>query len=219
MAFRRAGLAVIQTVIQVSSRPHSSSCRSSELSNRTAPTSSRASVLAACVALVMAEELIRQGEEVRLLLLCDTYRPTFLRSLGLDLYRLWRRAKHRIGVIAEIIGASNRVRRELVRDIARRKLGGVQSKSSSQLALDFSTDFVRTIYRHRLKRYLGRITLIVSEKQYNSHRSMGWNGVATGGLEVHSTPGDHATRFGLHAEAFAKQVAECLNRGSQGTTH
>ncbi len=75
---------------------------------------------------------------------------------------------------------------------------------------------MRTMYRHTLKKYAGRITLIVNEKQYKFDKKHGLErALPTGGLEVHSTPGDHWTRFGLHGEEFAKQVAECLNEAAK----
>ncbi len=71
----------------------------------------------------MAQELLRQGEEVRLLVMFDTYRPTFLRSLGLDLYYGYG-AERSISSMssAEIIRASRRLKLQLIRDLGRRKL-------------------------------------------------------------------------------------------------
>ena len=167
------------------------------------------------VAIVMAQELLRQGEEVRLLVMFDTHRPTALRSLALDLYNGWRRAKHIGNILGQIIASSHRSRVQLMRDLGRRKLGTVQPKSADELTFQrvyrLRKDYTRTMYRHRLKKYPGQITLIVNEKQYKFDKSMGWNGVASGGLEIHSTPGDHWTRY-LHGEELAKRLLGCLER-------
>ena len=40
---------------------------------------------------------------------------------------------------------------------------------------------------------------------------MGWKSVALGGLEVHSTPGDHWTRY-LQGEELAKRLLGCIER-------
>jgi hypothetical protein len=55
------------------------------------------------------------------------------------------------------------------------------------------------------------MTLIVNESQYRFDKSLGWKGVALGGLETHSTPGDHRTRY-LYGEELAKRIIECLAR-------
>ena len=61
------------------------------------------------VAFAMAQELLRQGEEVRLLVMFDTHRPTALSALGLRLYHAWRRGQHILNVIGQIIRASGRL--------------------------------------------------------------------------------------------------------------
>jgi hypothetical protein len=72
-------------------------------------------------------------------------------------------------------------------------------------------DYTRTMYRHRLKKYPGDITLIVNEQQYKFDKNMGWKGATSGGLEVLSTPGDHWTRY-LHGKELAKRLLGCLER-------
>ena len=145
----------------------------------------------------------------------DTHRPTALRALGLDLYNGSRRGTHILNVIGQIIRASSRLKLQLIRDLGRRKLKTVQATTEDESAFDrvyrMRMDYMRTMYRHRLKKYPGRITLIVNEKQYRFDKSLGWKGVAAGGLEVHSTPGDHWTRY-LHGEELAKRLLGCLER-------
>ena len=59
------------------------------------------------VAIVMAQELLRQGEEVRLLVLFDTLSTaSVLSSLALSLYNGWPEVKHILNVIGQIIRAS-----------------------------------------------------------------------------------------------------------------
>jgi hypothetical protein len=76
-------------------------------------------------------------------------------------------------------------------------------------------DYMQTMYRYRLKKYQGRIALIVNELQYKLNKNMGWKGVASGGLQIHSTPGDHWTRY-LHGEEMAKRLLGCLERAQAG---
>ena len=70
----------------------------------------------------------------------------------------------------------------------------------------------RMIYRHRVKPYPGRITLMVNERQPKFDKTLGWDSLASGGLEVHSTRGDHWSRYTVHSKEFAKQLQECIER-------
>ncbi len=165
------------------------------------------------VALVMAEKLMQQGEEVRLLVLFDTHRPTVLRSLGLDLYNAWNRAKHIIHVLAQIIRSTGSSRSAILEDLRRRKLGAEETKteevSATRRLYKLRMDYMRTMYRNRVKTYPGSIALIINEKQHSFDKNMGWRGVPKGGLEVHVTRGDHWTRY-LHGEEIAKRLLKCL---------
>jgi thioesterase domain-containing protein len=170
------------------------------------------------VAMVMAEELLRRGEEVRLLVLFDTHRPSFLRSLGLDLYYGWKRVQHIADVLRQIVQKSRRARAELISDLGRRKFGGDQNKSEEELAASrnykLRMDYMRTMYSHKLKRYPGKLTLIISEQQQRLDKTKGWRQCdAQGGLEIHITPGDHWTRY-LHGRELAERLAESIQRCS-----
>jgi amino acid adenylation domain-containing protein len=166
------------------------------------------------IAAVLAQELLRQGEQVELIMF-DTHRPTAFRGLALDIYNGLRRAKNILNTIGKIIEASHSVKWQLIRDLGRRKLKTIQAMSGEELAMHrgdrLRVDYVRTMYRHRLKKYPGHITLIVNESQYRFDKSLGWKGVPSGGLEIHSTPGDHRTRY-LYGAELAKRIIECLAR-------
>ncbi len=168
---------------------------------------------AGIVAIAMAQELLRQGEEVRLLVLFDIHRPTPFRAFALDLVNAWRRGKYMLGVISQLIRADRNSKLQLIREVVRRKLHPVQAmkESTSHRVHRLAIDYWRTVYRHRVKKYPGRITLIVNEKEYQDDKSMGWNGVAAGGLEIHSTPGDHLTRH-LYDGELPKRLLGCLER-------
>ena len=118
-----------------------------------------------------------------------------------------------LGVISQLIRADRSSKLQLIRDVVHRKLHPVQAmkESTSHRVHRLALDYWRTVYRHRVKKYPGRITLIVNEKEYQSDKSMGWNGVASGGLEIHSTPGDHLTRH-LYDGELPKRLLGCLER-------
>ena len=167
------------------------------------------------VAFAMAEELLRLGEEVRLLVMFDTYRPSFFSATGLRLYHAWTRGKHILNVIGQFIRANGRQKLQLFRELGRWKLRPVESPTGEESAFHriyrLRMDYMRTMYQHRLKHYPGQITLIVNEIQYKLDKEMGWKGVARDGLQIHCTPGDHWTRY-LHGDELAKRLLGCLER-------
>jgi amino acid adenylation domain-containing protein len=167
------------------------------------------------VATFMAQELLRQGEEVRLLVVLDTHRPAPLRAFALDLYNGWRRASHMLDIIGQFLRSNTRLKLQLIRDLTTRKLKTIQAETGAEAPSDriyrLRMDYMRTMYQHRLEKYPGQITLIVNEKQYNIDKTMGWRGASSGGLEILSTPGDHWSRY-LHGDELAKRLLKCLER-------
>jgi amino acid adenylation domain-containing protein len=170
------------------------------------------------IAMAMAVELMRRGEKVQLLVLLDTHKPSWIRSLVMELSASWRhnvrpRTKHIMEVFGQIMTARHHVRTQLVRDLARRKIEGDKGKNKVELGRErlhrLRLDYIRTMYRHRPKNYSGKVTLIVNEKQYKFDKFMGWGGSALGGIEIHPTPGDHFTRFNYRKE-LAERLANCL---------
>ena len=105
---------------------------------------------------------------------------------------------------------------EIIRDLIRRKVTPDQPKTKDEAELDsvfrLRMDYRRLIYRHKVNKYSGRITLIVNEAQYKFDKHMGWKGVAAGGLEIISTPGDHWTRYTHHGKEFAERLLTLLER-------
>jgi amino acid adenylation domain-containing protein len=168
------------------------------------------------VALEIARELLRQGEEVRLLVMFDTLRPTTLRTFLVNLVSTWDRIKHIGDVIGQVIKGKNGSRKQLIKDLVRRKFASAQTKTSAESASDRAyrsrIDYRRMIHRHRVKEYAGRITLIVNEKQYRIDKNLGWKGIALGGLEIFSTPGDHMSRYNVDHKEFAERLRGCLER-------
>jgi thioesterase domain-containing protein/acyl carrier protein len=169
------------------------------------------------IAFAMAQELIRQGEEVRLLALFDTGRPTAFSSLNLNFHLAMRGAEQIGDILGQIFRGTLLSNIRLLRDLGRRKARSIQGKKSAHESAGdriyrMSVDYIQTIYRYRPKKYMGRITLIVNEELYASNKRMGWNGFALGGLEIHRTPGGHLTRYELYSKELAKRLLDCLER-------
>jgi len=168
------------------------------------------------IAMEMAEELLRQGKEVGLLVMSDTERPTPFRSFLADARMAWRRGEHILDVVGNLLTGKQGSRMQLLRNLVRRKVKPDQPKTQDEAELDsvyrLRMDYRRMGYRHKVKKYSGRITLIVNEGQYKFDKYMGWKGVAAGGLEIISTPGDHWTRYTHHGKEFAERLLACLER-------
>ena len=133
------------------------------------------------IALEMARELIRQGEEVRLLVMVDTDRPSTLRGLMMESAALGRRARHIMRVIRTILGSDHRTRMRLIRDLGRRKLQTARPNPAEELPFDrayrLAAGYRKLIYRHRPKKYPGRITLVVNEGA-GTGSTKRWDGAA-----------------------------------------
>jgi amino acid adenylation domain-containing protein len=169
------------------------------------------------VALAIAQELLRQGEEVRLLVLFDTTRPTALNALNLKFQLAVQRGKYVASLLGQLISGSLRSKILLLRDLCRRKFRRIlplqpTNETAADRIIRMSIDYIKTIYRYRAKNYPGRLTLIVNEELYASNKSMGWENFAQGGLEIHRTPGGHLTRYELYSKELANRLLECLER-------
>jgi thioesterase domain-containing protein/acyl carrier protein len=167
------------------------------------------------IALEMAHQLIEEGEEVSFLTLLDCERPSLHRAVLADLRLGSHRIIHMANVISEIIRSRGAARTKLIRDLVHRKLG---VKPSDQTAASVDNSFYdnkvgyrRLAYKHSVREYPGRITLIVNERQYRFDRYMGWRGVARGGLVVHKVPGNHDTVLRVYGKEFAELLLKCMD--------
>ncbi len=157
-------------------------------------------------ALEIAQLLIKEGEEVILMTLLDTERPTRWRRLRTDLYFIQRRAKHITGVLAGIVLASRSERRAMVSRLIHRKLKGPDQFYESKVG------YRRMLYSHSPEHYPGRITLIVNEEQALIDKDLGWTGAAGGGIEIHVVPGNHHNVMHDHAREVAQVISKSIAR-------
>jgi amino acid adenylation domain-containing protein len=167
------------------------------------------------VALEMARQLIEEGEEVGLLALIDTERPTSVRAFLANVRLAFRRGRHMASVITQIARAENGSRFKAVRELMHRKLGARKTPDGKTAAPDAfyksKIGYRRQAYRHVVKPYPGKITLFVNEKQYQIDRNMGWKWFAAGRLTVKKVPGDHHTMLTEHGKEFGDILSACLS--------
>jgi amino acid adenylation domain-containing protein len=177
---------------------------------------------AGAVAIEIAQQLLREGEEVRLLALIDSLRPnavhTFLITL-IDYSRYLRQRGQHIGkVISDLLTAREGSRRSILSEIMARKLR-MKSGAGPVLASphDLCEQHRRLLLRYRPEPFMGPTSLYVSERWYNSivasgwrrlfEHYLGWKGIARGGLSVYKVAGDHQALLTVHSNKLARLLA------------
>jgi acyl carrier protein len=194
------------------------------------------------VAYEMACQLRQQNQEVALLALMDSSRPTFYR------YFRFRCAKIRSGYRKVYYGfAHNYYVQRLVFHLNkigqvswREKLPYLMQKSAVGLSLfpkslpkierqatprpvaeenTYSKAeqdrYFRTLRRHRPKPYDGKLTLIVNEELYERNPSGEWGDLVAENVEVQKALGTHDTYLHDNAKTTAKIFKQCLDRARE----
>jgi FkbH-like protein len=189
------------------------------------------------VAYEMAQQLTREGHEVALLALFDTYGPGYpqirkdasvikqrLHALLSLVGRIGDnlRALNSWGKIAYIV---NRVKK--VRTIAQRKYAWKKNeferKFSAATGRELPADLQRNhkaieraLKSYKQERYAGHLTLFrASQQPYGAipNPTLGWEQVVNGGIEVHEVPGAHgAVTVEPYARHLAEKLTPCLER-------
>jgi thioesterase domain-containing protein/acyl carrier protein len=167
------------------------------------------------MALEMAQQLMQAGDEVALLALIDTERPTAVRALLANLRLTGRRTRHMLGVIFGITRMDVRSSARAVWDLLGRKLSRkFRPRKTVEVSWHFyrsKTSYRRLMYSYRPTRYPGRITLIVNERHQLFATSLGWKPVAGGGLAIHKTAGGHITMLTQHSRELAQSLLACID--------
>jgi thioesterase domain-containing protein len=168
------------------------------------------------VAVEMARTLMEQGDEVALLVLLDSERPRFHSFFLTGTARLWDRGRHIAQVLRQFVRPTEGTRRQVMSDLVQRKLRRASLGKNPITATDDiyvkRVGYGQLLRRHRLKRYAGRITLILTDKVYRIIGFLGWKGFAEGGLEVYRTPGDHETFRGEYSRELGQRLRLCIDR-------
>jgi len=164
-------------------------------------------------ALEVARLLLREGEEVRLMVLLDTERPTPIRTFLTDLHFIRRRVLHISRVLSKIIRPGGGTRAQMIRDLTRRKLRIAPSTESIEDDRFYQAKvrYRRLLYSHTSEKYAGRITLLINQKQARYDKHFGWTGIAQDGLEVHALPGDHTTILTQYGKEVAQAILHCID--------
>ena len=174
------------------------------------------------VALEMAQMLTRQGKEVALLALLDTYPKGYTQYAGRE--SLWRKIELRLSEFLALErkdkGAFLGHRREeyagkltsLWRAGGR---GGASSQTSQSVQTVWEANLIASS-RYQPKPYAGRVTIFWARQSYlnSTHRfRLGWSVLAPENLEFHLVPGTHITMFEEpNVQVLAREINECIVR-------
>ncbi|WP_158750021.1 non-ribosomal peptide synthetase [Acidobacterium sp. S8] len=165
-------------------------------------------------ALEIGRLLMKEGEEVKLMVFLDTERPTTMRIFLTDLYFLRQRISHIQDVLLEILRGGDRSRVQILRDLLRRKFKIASSQETREADHFYQTKvrYRRLLYSYPPKQYPGRITLILNETLARVDKDLGWTGIAQEGLEVHASPGDHITILTKHNKELAQVILKSIDK-------
>jgi thioesterase domain-containing protein/acyl carrier protein len=164
-------------------------------------------------ALEIARLLEEEGEEVRSVVLLDTGRPLMWRVIRKDLFFLRKRIEHIRDVISEIAHAGGKARLRMIRSIGNKKLGIARSAEDRERDRfdKRRLNYFRLLYRHNVKHWSGRITLIGNEEELRHDRDFGWTGFSEGGLDVHLIPGSHDAMLSEHGKEVAQIIRQRID--------
>lgn len=176
--------------------------------------------LSGLVAFEMARQLIGAGEQIDLLALIDTERPSNTRTLVANAWNYWERAQHMGAVVRDLSRRNDPQRSSAAWNTVRRKL---QMSPASKVE-DPHEAFYRakmsyqsTIREYVPQEYPGRLTLIVNEHLYrSSDRFRGWRGFPAREIVVHKVSGDHITMFKEHGRELAHLLLESTDLDAGG---
>jgi thioesterase domain-containing protein len=174
------------------------------------------------LAFEMAQLLDSVGEKIGLLALLDTYGPrsrslSFLQSLKAHWTTFIRRAptdrpSYLTFVLNRIVSAATIPLRRMFWLILHRSFLSGQSISLTSTNLSMAYDFA--FRNHLVQPYQGRGVLLRAREAkaaFYDAADRGWNGLFTGGLEIHEIPGDHLTMLDEpHVQKVIERLRKCL---------
>jgi FkbH-like protein len=193
------------------------------------------------VAFEMARQLESMGQSVGLLALFDTYGPGYPQRLpgSSPLQTMTAEWRHRALFVRDslkLLGPREKIqyvvkKAEKVRKILRRRLAwkkneiaiAFNSATGRPLPKDMQRNhkaIEQALGHYKPQLYGGRITLFRAETQPTGilpDPTLGWNGLAGGGLEIYEVPGFHgAVTVDPHAKFLAEKLEPCLLAAQSG---
>jgi len=162
------------------------------------------SCVAGVVALEMAQQLRRARQDVRTLVLIDSFVPRWSRFMRNELVNFW----------------GNRLRPDLqrartdgivkfAREWRRRHANPSRDEQISDRQIRIMRTYLARLTAYEPQPYPGRVVLLRAANT-DVLEARRWQSVATGRFEMHEIPGDHYTHLRDYAKATAARLEECL---------
>jgi amino acid adenylation domain-containing protein len=176
------------------------------------------------VAFEMAQQLHAQGQRVALLALLDTRIPTDQEELADDDFEMTLLVDfvRYFGLSLDPQDALVRLpKHELLRRVLEHaKRAGLMPAdievSHAEPFIELCKADFRATRNYVMHHYPGRITLFKAGEELggaSSDPTLGWSEWATGGVDLHVVPGNHATMvYKPHAEVLAGKLRACLDQ-------
>jgi amino acid adenylation domain-containing protein len=162
------------------------------------------SCISGVVALEMAQQLRRDGQKVRTLLLIDSFMPRWSRLIRNELANYWR---DRLGPDIERAQSQGLV--QFARDWRRRRFNPSPDERIALRQIRIMRTYLTRLTAYRPQSYPGRIVLLRAA-QTNAEEAIRWRSIATGAFEMREIPGDHVSHLREYAKETATAIEQCL---------
>jgi amino acid adenylation domain-containing protein len=171
------------------------------------------------VAFEMARQLLAEGEQIGLLALIDTERPTKVRDAALSLFYGIERAQGMMEAIRDAVRFSDPERSAPARERILRKFR-LTGPATAEMAREKAYYRGKVQYRQIIRKYTptdypGRITLLVNEQAYRADRCRGWDQTPVGELVIKKVSGDHITMFTEHGKELVEAIIGAIDPAAQ----
>ena len=162
------------------------------------------------IAYEVAQQLHAAGEKLALLLFLDTIRPDAASALRgiLAGFPRWTYHREALSQLTRSGAAQLSLEPRLSRST---RLG------RGAVARGIRATYARTRYRYRPRHYPEKLTLLLSEDLARVGRSLGWEEVVGGGIEVHRLRGNHVTYIRRYVDSTAEILRACLEQATHAS--
>jgi thioesterase domain-containing protein len=156
------------------------------------------------VAFEMAQQLRRAGQEVRPLVLIDSFIPRWSRYMRTELVRFWN---NRLRPDIERARADGLVK--FAREWRRRLVNPSRDEQIGDRQMRIMRTYLARLTAYEPQPYPGRVVLLRAAYT-DIVEAKRWASIATGRFDMHEIPGDHDSHLRDFAKTTATRLEECL---------
>jgi amino acid adenylation domain-containing protein len=156
------------------------------------------------VALEMAQQLRRAGQEVRTLVLIDSFIPRWSRLMRREVVSFWSNRLR-----PDIERARSHGLLQFARDWRRRVANPSPAEQIAYRQIRIMRSYLARLTAYRPQPYPGHVMLLRAEDT-SVEEAKRWRSLVTGRFDMRDIPGDHFSHLRDHAKATATILEECL---------